>query len=506
MSRAGGGYHPQFTDDVALAARVLGTFQGHVGEDRATLRDALADIEADADDFKLARGFAHLVERDAAFEIKSAVDPESARRAAFDAAEDVGVVHAGEREQALNAAADRFPGAVSAAELADSLYADRERREHLAAVNARWTPEELVAQYNLSLAQTALFDATEVRVRSADPRSLVAAVKRLGLLYEVVPVESGREVVLTGPDALFRNSRRYGTRFARVLRAAARTDDWRIEATIDDRGTERSLELSSGDFDVPDTEPVAEADYDSGVEREFAARFEALGLDWDLVREPDVLAAGDRLMVPDFAFEYRPAGAAPLETQTPSGGDRHDARVYFEIMGFWTPEYVQKKLDQLDQTDERLLVAVDADLGVGEEISARDHRVVEYSGSVRPKDVVDALRDIEADLVAANADALPNELVPEADIVSLTDLATEYGVGETVIEEKTFPDHDLVGRTFVRPAVLADVAGSVEAGMSLSEAEAVLDEYGLDDASAVLSRLGYRVEWEGLGGGTLREK
>jgi hypothetical protein len=50
------------------------------------------------------------------------------------------------------------------------------------------------------------------------------------------------------------------------------------------------------------------------------------------------------------------------------------------------------------------------------------------------------------------------------------------------------------------------MADEIEAGIALSEAETVLDEYGLDDASAVLSRLGYRVEWEGLGGGTIREK
>ncbi len=46
-------------------------------------------------------------------------------------------------------------------------------------------PDDLLAQYNLSLAQTALFDATEVRVRSSDPKALVSAVKRLRLMYEI---------------------------------------------------------------------------------------------------------------------------------------------------------------------------------------------------------------------------------------------------------------------------------------------------------------------------------
>jgi hypothetical protein len=42
--------------------------------------------------------------------------------------------------------------------------------------------------------------------------------------------------------------------------------------------------------------------------------------------------------------------------------------------------------------------------------------------------------------------------------------------------------------------------------MSLADVEDVLAAVGLGDTSAVLSRLGYRVEWEGLGGGVLREK
>jgi hypothetical protein len=176
-------------------------------------------------------------------------------------------------------------------------------------------------------------------------------------------------------------------------------------------------------------------------------------------------------------------------------------------MGFWTPEYVDKKLGQLaDVEDVDLLVAVDESLGVGEEIAARDHRVVTYSGTVRVKDVVDVLREYEADFAADAAADLPDALSPEADVIGLDDLADEHGVSVGAIEGKSFPDHDRIGRTLARPAVLEAVGGEIDAGMALSEAESVLDEYGVDDASAALSRLGYRVEWEGLGGGTVREK
>ncbi|WP_293032183.1 DUF790 family protein [Natronococcus sp.] len=517
VSRAGGGYHPQFAsrEHRPLAARVIGTYQGHVGETRGGLEDALTDLERgtprvpngssepsrerDADHFKLVRGFSALLERDATFETDAVIEPERARKTAFEAAEDVGVVTAEEREAALSQAADGL--GLSPDDLERALYADLEERQVLEAVDPRWDPDGLVAQYNLSLAQTALFDATELRVRSSDPKALVSAIKRLRLMYEIRRREdadanetdlSDREVVVTGPTHLFRATRRYGTRFARLLRTVAKASEWRLEATIDDRGTERVLELSDADpVRVPNAEPVADVSFDSGVEADFAGRFSSLDLDWELVREPEPLETGTRVMIPDFAFDYQ----------------HGDFRVFFEIMGFWTPEYVEKKLGQLeDLEDVELIVAVDETLGVGEEIAARDFRAIPYSGSVRLKDVRDVLREYERQLVAEGAAALPEELRPDADVVSLEELAADRGVSEDALADVAFPEHELVGRTLVRPSVLEELGEEIEAGSSLSDAEATLETYGIGDSSAVLSTLGYRVEWEGLAGGTIAER
>ncbi|AFZ74732.1 DUF790 family protein [Natronobacterium gregoryi] len=499
VSRAGGGYHPQFArrEHRPLAARVIGTFQGHVGESQGDLEDALADLERESDDFKLVRGLAALLDRETTFETDAAVDPERARRAAFEAAEDVGVATESEREAALAQAGERLGSSPSA--VAEALYADLEERQLLTAVDPPWNPDGLLTQYNLSLAQTALFDATEVRVRSSDPKTLVSAIKRLRLMYEIrkPPVAPGdaaseREVVVTGPTHLFRSTRRYGTRFARLLRTIADAETWHLEATIDDRGTERTLALSSDDpVTVPNADPVTDVSFDSGVEADFAARFERLDLDWDLVREPEPLETGTRVMIPDFSFEYAHAAF----------------RVYFEIMGFWTPEYVEKKLSQLEEVEDvELVVAVDESLGVGEEIAARDHRAIPYTGTVRVKDVVDVLREYEDDLVAASAADLPGELIPEEDAVELEALAARHGVGVDALADVAFPEHDRVGQTLVRPDVLESLENRIEPGIDLSAVESTLEEYGLSDSSAVLSRLGYRVEWEGLGGGTVREQ
>ncbi len=194
-------------------------------------------------------------------------------------------------------------------------------------------------------------------------------------------------------------------------------------------------------------------------------------------------------MIPDFAFDH-------LYT---------DFRVYFEIMGFWTPEYVTKKLDQLERVENvELLVAVDESLAASEAIEARDHRVVTYSSTVRIKDVRNALRRYEDALADESAAALPDSFSPDENVLGLSALAARYGVSERVVAEAEFPDHERVGRTLVRPAVLAELADRLSAGQSLADAETVLAEAGITETSAVLARLDYRVEWAGLSGGTLR--
>ncbi|UIO98950.1 DUF790 family protein [Halobaculum sp. CBA1158] len=552
-----GGYRPAFVagdpDARRLAARAIGVFQGHVGERRGDLDAALSALEREADDFKLVRGLASLLEREAGFETRAPIPPERARRVAFESAEavladglspsdedasprpDDGVATEpesdgvatepdstavdadDERAAVLKRAADRL--GVTPEEIEASLYADRDVNRVLVEFDPRWDPDDLLVQYDLSLAQTALFDATEVRVRSTDPKALVSAAKRLGLLYEIRVREgdgpTDREVVVTGPDALFRRTRRYGTAFARLLRTVAATaDEWTLSADIDDRGREYLLELADDDVSVPGVEPLAEPAFDSGVEADFAARFRALDLDWTLTREPEPLrvdpgdsadgdaAAGDsadgasgdpapRVMIPDFAFEYRHA----------------DFRVFFEVMGFWTPEYVEKKLAQLaDVEDVDMIVAVDESLGVGEAVAARDHRVITYSGTVRVKDVVDVLREYEAELAEEVTADLPAEFVPDDDAVAVADLAAEFGVPVDALDDVSFPEHRRLGGTLVRPSVLERVADRIEEGMAFGDAEDALADAGLTDASAALSALGYRVAWEGLDGGTVREK
>lgn len=59
--------------------------------------------------------------------------------------------------------------------------------------------------------------------------------------------------------------------------------------------------------------------------------FRRLAPDWDVVREPEPVAADGTLIFPDFALQHRSNPAR---------------RWLLEIVGFWTPDYVARKLAQ----------------------------------------------------------------------------------------------------------------------------------------------------------------
>ena len=67
--------------------------------------------------------------------------------------------------------------------------------------------------------------------------------------------------------------------------------------------------------------------FERSLALEFAARLKEGRDGWTLVREDTPVAAGDRLFLPDFTLRHR---------------DGREALI--EIVGFWTPEYLEEKL------------------------------------------------------------------------------------------------------------------------------------------------------------------
>jgi hypothetical protein len=122
-----------------------------------------------------------------------------------------------------------------------------------------------------------------------------------------------------------------------------------------------------------------QGEYDSLLEQTFAERFEKAKTEWQMERETEIINLKETVMIPDFAFRH-PDGRTAL----------------FEIMGYWRPEYLRRKLDKLRRAQRHdLIVAVSANLNVSEDdFKDVPGGVFFFKNRIQPKDVITQLEQV----------------------------------------------------------------------------------------------------------------
>ncbi len=357
-------------DNLEIAGSVIGVFEGKVGRTYGELIQELEGIEEI--NFRLIRGLAQILERRCVIETESVTDPIAARRAVFE--ESGGFITSkDEREKVLNRAARRL--SIGPKELESALWADQE--DNLAVKEFRTlAPEDLLKQYNLSLAQTLLFRATAMEIRVKDNyQPVFRKIKQLGLIYSI---HDGK-ISLEGPLSLFKMTEKYGLAFARLLPTLMQASRWSLKASIsrktfqEKRIYEFALDHTRRSFFGIESDP--EVVFDSAIEKEFYQ----LGFKgWTVQREPAVLQAGEYAFIPDFSLE------------------RNGTRIYVEIIGFWTPEYLKHKIQKLNllQEKESLILLVNRNLAcTGSEFLAEN--LLFYDKKIPHLEIIKILRGYE---------------------------------------------------------------------------------------------------------------
>lgn len=218
---------------------------------------------------------------------------------------------------------------LTARDLEDSLFADLPSERLVGAPPPRLSAMELALRTNLTLVQALLFHATAVRIDvEGNTRVLVRHAKLRGLICTIAE-RSGQyaaSLELSGPFALFRNTRLYGRALGELVPLLGWCPHFRLQANCVCGGRPLALRLGTGDPIFPAIMP---SQYDSHIEERFAREFRKLAPDWDVVREPEPIAADGTLVFPDFALQHR---------------SNRSRRWLLEIVGFWTPDYVARKL------------------------------------------------------------------------------------------------------------------------------------------------------------------
>ena len=569
-------------EDIELAKKIIQEFEQtwKNKEKKAVLEDRISAIEeSDAgSDYKLVRGLYALLERRCTFKSRDSssdndgetsststipiIDPPRIRKAVFE--------ESSKRGFALTE--------LERMEIADSVASRLHLSSHDVVLKTMWSdlddnlildyfdaidPEALIGWYNLSLMQTLLFNCTKLDFYISGGlnwKRVLRTVKRLGLMYYLQQPQQQQEnriiCSLEGPLSLFKLTDRYGTLLAKLLPSIIFSSDkkresssngdggewhldaWIVRKTMDGR---KIYEFKISKNEIPElmTDPYSSFppssitqkevagssslynDYnifDSAVEEKFAKRFEQAETGWRLTREPDPLVLSNGgAFIPDFMFE------------------KYDKKIYLEIVGFWTKEYLERKLQKLadifisaDSRKKRnnnnnyktdlLFIALNEDFACSKSsfssIVPKEQLIFYKNDTVPVKPILDYLKSIDREMIErkVNDPNLKIELDRDDDnnnaVISINEVAQKYCIPAEVARRISLRDNKekyIEAGMYLIPKSKALKLESLLAGTSrFIDACSILSKEGIPESchAELIVKLGYDVSWQSIDAST----
>ncbi|MEM3371949.1 MAG: DUF790 family protein, partial [Candidatus Korarchaeum sp.] len=216
------------------------------------------------------------------------------------------------------------------------------------------------------------------------------------------------------------------------------------------------------------------------LERSFSSIAGSAG--WTVIREPEPLLAGNSLLIPDFLIK------------------KGSIWIYVEVMGFWTPDYVEKKIRKISEVKEPILILVRRDL-LCSKVMRLPKEVIAIEGSKIDKvSLLRELERIERKLLMGARKIGDQELLRRGDILSIEELTEDLGLTREQLRELLDSrEYALLGDYLVRRSLLERLRGE-RLPRSVRELKELLREIGLPEEIAVplANYLGYEVVWRGL--------
>jgi len=354
---------------------------------KSNLDQNLLEVEGKNPDYKLVRAICHLLEQRCEYvshesqfsnaRNNGTMNPILLRRQIFEISSLLGYpVTGNERKNIIQKIASKNNLSVNDVEIA--MWSDLEKNKYLKSFDSL-TSLQLVAWYNISALQTLLLNSVKMEFSiygGFNWKKILRKTKQLGLMYslyseskyesqsnahikknEILPENNEQNKVIctvNGPLSIVRLTDRYGMAIARLIPSIIFSEIWSIKATILRKSISGSkktydFELSSTDKDIPlfdastfhlqsDQKSASELSsnndsmdyFDSSVEKKFMDKFLKFSTGWSLFREPDpLILSNGKAFIPDFVFE------------------KYGVKVYLEIIGFWTEDYLKRKLEKI---------------------------------------------------------------------------------------------------------------------------------------------------------------
>ena len=428
-------------------------------------------------------------------------------------------------------------------------------------------PIHLLGIYNLSILQTLLFNSVnfEFTIKGGTNwKQVLRTIKKFGLMYNLRKIQKNSDNIfpkeiqynqieqnivdgddfksyfnesivcsIDGPLSIFKLTNKYGILIAKVIPKIISASKWGIKASIIKNSLAgRKLydfDLSShsevyffhpindrvyNDYPFKDSNSI-NLDFDSSVEAKFAIQFEKFRTGWKLVREPDpLILPGGRAFIADFLFE------------------RYGKKIYFEIIGFWTPQYLERKFKKiyeiikLSNNKNDLLIAINENNLVSESgemkkllsgsILDYDKIIIYKKDSIPIKKILFYLKSIDSKIMNQNLETYRSAMTEyivdllnkNQEIIDLEEISKTYGVSinsiSNIISNLDTDNH--IKKYIIQNSLLIserklnkikDRIGDIDNLIKIQkifENNNIPIQYTID----ILKYLGYEIVWKGM--------
>jgi predicted nuclease of restriction endonuclease-like RecB superfamily len=525
-------------EHLQLAEQLISQFNESVekSEKKKSLEKRIDTVECQWDDYKLVRGLSTLLERRCQFSVLQTgnypnnADPISVRKALF---EQSSGMHFALTDSDHDIVIDRVATSMnlSTSYIRQVMWSDLEENmilEHFSPIRQ----DELLGIYNLSIMQTLLFNCTKLEFSVSGGinwKRVLRDVKRLGLMYNLQRIERNEHDVsntdaastlihgcynnktemvcsLDGPISLFKLTDKYGTSIAKLLPSIISSERWSLSSWIVRKtmSGKKIYEFKISSSEAPSLliHPYTSKDrvtpyFDSSVEEKFANRFEQSANGWKLVREPDPLVVSNgRAFVPDFMFQ------------------KYDKEVYLEIVGFWTKDYLERKIQKLfDIVSNKkidLFIALNEELACSKIVphsgNSQDRIILYRNDSVPIKTILNYLKSIDQEQAEKYASDPNLKIIFDGtrDIISVEEIALQYNIpidsAITIASRDNHLEYLKAGLFFISKSKTNELIRLLTGTTKFTDACAIFSEKSIPEPcyGELISELGYDVIWQSM--------
>ena len=527
---------------------------------KGLLQEQISILESDYDDYKLIRSFAVLLERRCNFQYpenyipisNNVISSNQLRQFLFEESSKIGLsLDKNKRQQIFNKISDQNNIPIEYIEK----YAWSDLEENLLIMDFNFLlPVELIQWYNLSLLQTLLFGCTKFDFSLNGGyywKQVLRYVRKFGLMYYLKSTSEYTKstiidnydhnhnllCTIDGPLSIFKLSTKYGTMISKLLPYIVISPDWLIHGWIirNTSNGQKLYELNLSRNDISFTKNTFSKSifnnvydsidpshnnknynlYDSKTEKKFSEKFSQAKTKWNLIREPDpLILTNGHVFIPDFLFT------------------RSDKKVYFEIVGFWTVDYLKRKFDKikviLESNKEHFLIAVDRRSLVSnaEHLKPFNYlfqdrfkkNFIFYENNIIPlKNILKYLKILDNEILNSEINnykseicsILQNLIKVNIEIISLDQIALQLNITTDSIlkliktslyEDLAYNKYTIIDSYLILTRKLKQISSLIENSVNFNDVRSILISTNIPESIhiSVINKLGFEIEWKGL--------